>query len=279
MARYVAMFEILNNANEAFATDTLVQEGVHIAGKIMRLLILERRQRGIVGNKPNGQGEDPDKRRSRDEILQNARNKTTGQRSEIKAEFQEKIRIIDLDYDGTEGKQYDYIELPTVPIELSYSMNSKFVGVATIGRNNPRYHFTGSEDQLEFDIDWFSDTYHMEDVIWNCRWLETLTKNNQFQRPHRVKIQWGKDDKLFQDDIWLLKHAPYKLRQFNRGYREVASNEFVSTSMLPVLAKQTVKFVRVTRGSRLYSQIMGQVTNDLPSTTNRGTLAQGGYSV
>lgn len=275
MARYIPHTDKFTRATQAVSTDNLIAEGVHIAGKVLRLLIVKNRERGFINNKPVN-GRDPNKQKTRDTI-QNTNNKYP-EPSRVKPEYSDKIRIISLDHTGDEGKQYSFIELPTVPLELSYSMNSRFIAIATIGRNNPHYHYTGSEDQLEFTVDWFSDSFGFEDVIFNCRWLETLTKNNRYKKPHRIKLQWGNDDRLFQDDIWLLVHAPYKMKQFNRGYKEPGSGKFISTSLLPACATQTLKFKRVTKGSLLYSEIMGQVDNRLPVVANQGTLASGGIT-
>jgi len=66
------------------------------------------------------------------------------------------------------------------------------VGIASFGSNNPIYQYTGSEDTLSFVIDWFSSENHREDVIFNCRWIEALTKSDGYNEPpHRVKIIWG----------------------------------------------------------------------------------------
>jgi len=169
------------------------------------------------------------------------------------------------------GGSYKYIELPFVPRELDYSMASKFVGIATLGRNNPYYQFTGSEDTLTFEIDWYSSRLDRKDVITNCRWIEALTKSDSFQTPpHRIMLVWGSDNLLWQDDIWVVTNAPYKLSEFNRGYRAVtnkdkvasgtdARGEFVSTSMLPQQAFQTITLKRVTSLNRSRAEILGKV--------------------
>jgi len=160
----------------------------------------------------------------------------------------DRVSIIDIDAISDKAINtfgtafYDYVELPFVPRELSYSMSSKFVGIATLGRNNPYYQFTGSEDTLTFEIDWFSNQPNRKDVINNCRWMEALTKSDGYLNPpHRVILSWGSDNLLWQDDIWVVTAAPYRLTDFNRGYRKVMRDkvrinprgEFISTSMLP----------------------------------------------
>jgi hypothetical protein len=163
---------------------------------------------------------------------------------------------------------YKYITLPFVPSELSYSMSSKFVGIATLGRNNPYYQFTGSEDTLTFEIDWFSNQPDRKDVINNCRWVEALTKADSYDSvPHRIKLVWGADNILWQDDIWIVTAAPYRLKDFNRGYREKTTSgnidprgEFISTSMLPQQAFQTITLKRVTSLNRSTEEIQNTIT-------------------
>ena len=171
------------------------------------------------------------------------------------------ISIVDIDYQPNKHdskRYYSYIQLPFVPRELDYNPESNFVGIASFGRNNPFYQFTGSEDTLTFEIDWFSKEVNREDVIFNCRWLEALTKGDAYDEiPHRVKIVWGSDNKLFEDSIWLLVSAPYRLSNFVRGYR--LDGQDYKVGMLPQQAYQTVTFKRITKLNRSTKEIIGNL--------------------
>lgn len=173
------------------------------------------------------------------------------------------IKILDIDFkDNLEAnkdkKTYSYLTLPFVPRELDYRPESTFVGIASFGRNNPFYQFTGSEDTLTFTIDWFSAKLSREDVIFNCRWLESLTKGDGYEDvPHRVKIIWSQDDKLFEDSIWLLVSAPYRLTQFVKGYE--LDGETVRTGMLPQQAVQTVTFKKLKQYNSTTKEIVGNI--------------------
>lgn len=246
-----------------------------IAGKIYRAVILINQKRGNLGPKPvNGENPNAEFRKEIKENQLKGPFKISGKPREFLG-F-DKIRIIDLDYRSNQNRFYDYLELPFIPNELSFNMDSKFVAIATVGRNNSFYHYTGSEDELEFTIDWFSDTFHVEDVIFNCRWLEALTKTDGYGTPHRVKIMWGKDDRLLRDDIWLLVSAPYKLSQFNRGYIDPDTRDYISTSLLPRQAYQTCKFKKISKSNLKYKEIMGSVLGGHTSSGVRpNQLAQG----
>lgn len=182
--------------------------------------------------------------------------------SRVNSETKDYISIVDLDFNPEKHnskRYYSYIQLPFVPRELDYKPESNFVGIASFGRNNPFYQFTGSEDTLTFEIDWFSKEDNREDVIFNCRWLEALTKGDAYDEiPHRVKIVWGKDNKLFEDSIWLLVDAPYRLSNFVRAYYD-NQNNLVSAGMLPQQAYQTVTFKRLTKLNRSSKEIIGNL--------------------
>lgn len=171
------------------------------------------------------------------------------------------ITIIDYDFGSDKGKRgYSYITLPFVPRDLSYEPTSKFVGIATMGRNNPHYHFTGSEDTLQFDIDWFSNQDDRKDVINNCRWIEALTKGDGYEEPpHRVKLVWSVSDLLFADTQWLVVAAPYTLSDFVKAYRDPKSKEIVKVGMLPQQAYQKITLKRVTSNNRRSVDILGRL--------------------
>lgn len=158
------------------------------------------------------------------------------------------IAIIDLDAKGKDN-QYEVIRLPFVPKELEYNSESSFVAIKPMGRNNPIYHYTGSEDQLEFEIDWYAFDWGRRQVIENCRKIEALSKADGYKGdPHRVKLMWGKENVLFSDHEFLVLSAPYRLSHFNRG--NINSNgEIESTYMLPIQAYQRVTLGRITRNN------------------------------
>lgn len=173
------------------------------------------------------------------------------------------VRIIDIDYQESydrDSRRFSYITLPFVPGELVYEPNSSFVGIASFGRNNPYYQFTGSEDTLSFTIDWHSARLDRKDVITGCRWVEALTKADGYDGlPHRVELAWGKDGLLFQGITWLVVSAPYRLTQFVRNYREPKTGEIIDVGMLPQQAIQEVTLKRLTDHNLLTSEIMGDL--------------------
>lgn len=154
------------------------------------------------------------------------------------------VAIIDIDAEGY-NKGYETIKLPFIPKELNYGAESNYATIKPIGRNTPKYHFTGSEDILEFEIDWHSLDSDRRDVITKCRRIESLSKADGYDGdPHRVMLKWGAADILFEDHIFIVLSAKYRLTQFSKGYLDKKGN-IVNNYMLPVQAYQTVRLGRV----------------------------------
>lgn len=157
------------------------------------------------------------------------------------------ISIIDVDFvEGGPGKTYKAITIPTVPLSLDYKSDSTFAVLQSQGRNNPFYHYTGSEDTLEFTLDFYTRTSQDSVVYW-CRFLESLTKSDGYtDNPHRVLLQWGPDNTMFEGQYWYVVSANYKLSLFDniRG-------------LAPKQAHQEVKLKRVIDHNRTTEEIMG----------------------
>lgn len=268
MAKYVPKgIEPLLN----YVPSPLIEEITSYASKAMRAkILLDREIRGFEKVDRDGGPEayehgdkGGDNKQYRDTIDNSRNSKTEQKKARAGETIKRYISIVDIDSglsnDGEDQKEYDYVQLPFVPRELNYSPTSSFVGIASFGRNNPIYQYTGSEDTLTFEIDWFSNIPSREDVTYNCRWIEALTKSNGYDEPpHRVKLIWGDENKLWQDATWLVTAAPYKLGQFNRGYMDENGN-FKSTHMLPQQARQTVTLKRLVEHNRTSQEIIGNL--------------------
>ncbi len=286
MARYVpkAAGKVLN-----YQPNETVQEIVSYASKAMRgKILLDREIRGFekadingpkeaYENGPKG-GSEPAHRtliqtRENPEGYTNETPSKLNRVNNIKKDY---ISIVDIDFNPGEHKQtrhYSYLQLPFIPDYLDYNPESNFAAIASFGRNNPFYQYLGSEDTLNFEVDWFSSQMNRQDVIFNCRWLEALTKSNGYsESPHRVKIVWGGEgtniqnigqtefndmNQLFQDSIWVLVSAKYRLTDFVRGYR--LNNNIISTNLLPQQARQNLVFKKLTDYNLTAGDIIGQV--------------------
>jgi hypothetical protein len=165
------------------------------------------------------------------------------------------VAIIDIDVNGY-NQGHRIIKLPFIPTELNYNIDSSFAAIRPIARNNAKYHYTGSEDKLEFEIDWHSTHAGRYDVITNCRLIEALAKGDGYNNPpHRVLLQWGTNDVLFKDHIFIITSASYRLVNFNKAQINQSSGAVERTNMLPVQAYQRVSLARVTSTNLLKDEI------------------------
>ena len=136
------------------------------------------------------------------------------------------------------------VKLPFIPKTLEYNSESTFAAIKPMGRNTARYHFTGSEDKLEFEIDWHSFEENRQDVIRDCRIIESLSKSDgYFKSPPTIILQWGRNNYLFGDHEFVVIKAPYRLVQFNRS--QIFKGSVQNTYMLPVQAYQQVTLARI----------------------------------
>lgn len=217
--------------------------------------------------KPDRTPVDPDLRLKMEDSLKSSKDKAMDySRTPIEKPEKLFVKIVDLDYDiDISAKTYaerlqqtwsgqdavTYIrslnlqcgDISSVPQKLEYEVNSNFAAIASLGRNNPFYHYTGSEDTITFEIDWVSMTPDLSDVISKCKWLESMTKANAYKyQPHRVALLWG--DLFNIKDTWLITKASYILGQFD-GLQGI----------LPHIAKQQVEMKRITKTNRTLREI------------------------
>tara|TARA_R110002012_G_scaffold176458_1_gene341349 strand:+ start:856 stop:1896 length:1041 start_codon:yes stop_codon:yes gene_type:complete len=186
-------------------------------------------------------------------------------RTEITGNNTTNITIINQDAGENPGdSKFETLVLHSVPKQLKYEPASNFVGIASIGRNNPHYNYAGSEDTLSFSIDWYCKGLDRAEVLRSCRWVEALSKSNGYtQRPPVVKIQWGDDDYLFGDDEWIVVSAGYELSNFQsygmstdtKTFRRGKDNSLYSIGGLPQQAYQNVVLKRVSNTNRTWEKI------------------------
>jgi len=142
---------------------------------------------------------------------------------------------------------------------IEVTPESTWAVVKSMGRNNPFYMFTGSEDTLSLEISWYSMDDNREDVINKCRLLESWTKSDGYtSSPPTLWISWGNSG-MFEGDSFILKSAPYKPSNFQNSYRKgerKSTNEIIDLKLFPNSATQTLTFNRVTSDNRKHEDII-----------------------
>ena len=164
------------------------------------------------------------------------------------------VSLIDVDADGLD-KGYEEIKFHCIPKELQWNSESTFAAIKPIGRNNAFYHYTGAEDKLEFEIDWFSSTWDRQEVIRKCRIVESLTKSDGYKSPpHRVLLNWSGSGALFNEIYFIVIAAPYRMTQFIKSQPDRAGG-FERTHMMPTQAYQKITLARITEANLTREEI------------------------
>jgi hypothetical protein len=131
------------------------------------------------------------------------------------------------------NEELEKLRIQTVPLEINVNPEANWAVIPSLGRNNPFYHYTGGEDTIEFTLDWYSTDKFKEDVVRNCRWVESLSRSDGYrQEPSRVILVFGD---LFKYTKWIVTSAKYRLSLFDRG-----------NAMLPTQAYQDLVLRKVT---------------------------------
>lgn len=156
---------------------------------------------------------------------------------------------------------YQSITLQNRPDELKVDPKSTWATVASMGRNNPFYLYTGGEDTISFDISWFvNDPARRDEVVAKCRLLESWTKADGYNAaPPILLIKWGGSG-IFDNDNFILESAPYTLTHFQDRTRSKADEyykgQIQDLKLYPNCAKQTLTFKKVTPSNITHAQIV-----------------------
>ena len=173
------------------------------------------------------------------------------------------ITIVDIDHGSgnpNTTKRIESLDLQFRPPSINLSTESSIAAVPTLGRNNPFYNYGGSEDTLSFEISFYAAEQNRQDVLYKCRWLESLTKADGYKTsPHRIKLVWGKEGRLFFNQTWILVSAPYTLSHFiDKGYNRDTNGDLTiqAYGLLPTVAKQQLTFKKLVTKNNTYEDIL-----------------------
>lgn len=160
-----------------------------------------------------------------------------------------------------------------MPKEVDVSSENTWAAVKSMGRNNPFYMFTGSEDTISFEISWYAVQQDRQDVINKCKLLESWCKADGYLKsPPLLSIMWGSSD-LFKDEFFILYSAPYRLSNFQNAYAKVSKDpssniskgysnyytrtkEVIDLKLYPNVATQQLVFKKVTGNNLTHELIL-----------------------
>lgn len=136
------------------------------------------------------------------------------------------------------GTQTTYQALQLVVVETGERMEIQFVpenlvlerspdvsAVKIIGRNVPKYQYTGGETTLSMRLDFYAEEQNRVTVARRCRWLEALTHNDAGTAPaKRVTLMFGQ---LYKDDLWVVKSVRTEYSNFSRPHGFLPQQAYV----------------------------------------------------
>ena len=108
---------------------------------------------------------------------------------------------------------FDRLEFQFMPDNVKTSRSATFAAIAPVGRNNDVLHYVGGNDELEFDLDFFSDENTYKDVVRKCNFLKSLAMADGGYGPAKnVKVVLGK---VFSKEVWVVKEVDVSYDYFS----------------------------------------------------------------
>lgn len=135
------------------------------------------------------------------------------------------------------------VNLQFTPPSLELSAESNWAKIAVMGRNNPHYHFTGGEDKLMFQLDWYANDTQRESAIAKAELVKSWSRADGYsKRPPEVKFFMGE---LFKSASWVLQSAPYTMELLmTPNYTN--NSDIDQDKLCPVIIRQEITLLRVT---------------------------------
>lgn len=152
----------------------------------------------------------------------------------------------------TQGKCYlvslqppnERLEFQFLPQEIKVNRGIKAGQIDVVGRNTPKYHVTGGDKTIQFELDFYAEDEQRLEVMQKLEWLESLTFNNGKKSDkgvERVKLVFGD---MFKDEVWFLTAFSYTARGFSPDH-----------NYMPYFAKASITLALDTQKDRLKDDV------------------------
>lgn len=138
---------------------------------------------------------------------------------------------------------YERLEIQFVPKEFSYGSTAKMAKIEVVGRNNPLHHYTGGDDNLSFQLDFFAEEESRKDVLKKVKWIQSLRYNDgNFAPKKNISIVFGN---LFRNEIWTVDSVQVKYSDFDSLHDFLPQQAFVDIKLsLDPIKNLRIKDVR-----------------------------------
>lgn len=102
----------------------------------------------------------------------------------------------------------------TIPLQISVDPSTQWAVLASMGRNNPGFQFTGAEDTISFTLTFYSDEENKQDVIKTLKKIEAWSKPDGYKA--KVPLIQFVMGSLFKDSRFIIFSCPYTMGLFDR---------------------------------------------------------------
>jgi len=107
------------------------------------------------------------------------------------------------------------MEIQFVPQKLQIDSTANHAKIEVVGRNNPLYHYTTGEDNLNLILDLYADDDDKLNVIQRVRWLQSLRYNDGISRRKKnVMLIFG-DLFINQNMTWIVTSVSVSYSDFH----------------------------------------------------------------
>lgn len=156
---------------------------------------------------------------------------------------------------------YQVLKIQNRPSQLEVQPETSWAVVKSMGRNNPFYQYTGSEDTISFDVSWYcNDPNNRDEVLLKCRLLESWSKSNGYlSSPPILELLFGNssDNDIFKGYKFILFSASYTLKDMAIDIRDNhQGNMIIGDHIYPMTAVQSLVFKRVNNINTTSEQII-----------------------
>lgn len=144
----------------------------------------------------------------------------------------QKIYIVDIgrESDFSAQKKYERLDIQFLPKEINMPRTANIADIEVIGRNNPLHHFTGGDETISLELDFYCDSGQRDAVIKKIRWLQSVAINDgYFGKASRVVLIWG--DLYKGDAKWVVKSVVPKMSNFSSKFGFLPQQAYVQLTM------------------------------------------------
>lgn len=143
-----------------------------------------------------------------------------------------------------------------MPKVISWEALSSWKVIPTIGRNNPFYHYTGGEDTISFQLDWYATDKARDLATKNAKVVRSWSRANGYlQKPPRIALEF---EGLFRNDTFIIESAPFDMSMFvrpNYSFNSGTKEGTADQELKPLQITQQITLKKITSFNEQHPQM------------------------